>query len=118
MYPSGVTIDGSGNIYVTDNHRAQKFSPEGNFITQWRDDGRSDGQFRWPHGVVVDRSGNIYVIDTYNNRLQKFSERTTSEISLSMGWNTIAFTEDTGLLTAEEVCVQIINQGGTCEEID
>ncbi|MCP5017469.1 MAG: 6-bladed beta-propeller, partial [Ketobacter sp.] len=35
--PSGIAVDGSGNVYVVDfeNHRIQKFDSEGDFLTKW-----------------------------------------------------------------------------------
>ena len=36
-FPSGIDVDSSGNVYVTDesNHRIQKFDSNGKFITKW-----------------------------------------------------------------------------------
>lgn len=36
-YPSGVAVDSSGNVYVSDlhNNRIQKFTSDGKFITMW-----------------------------------------------------------------------------------
>ena len=71
---SGIAVDGSGNVYVTDwlNHRVQKFDGEGTFLTKWGTQGSGDGQFEQPQGIAVDGSGNVYVADTENDRVQKF----------------------------------------------
>ena len=39
--PRGVAIDSSGNVYVVDeqNHRVQKFSSDGAYITKWGGEG-------------------------------------------------------------------------------
>ncbi len=68
--PSGVAVDGSGDIYVADtgNRRIQKFDPDGNFIFKF---GTLAG-LAVPVGVAVDVSGDIYVADTGNDRIQKF----------------------------------------------
>jgi DNA-binding beta-propeller fold protein YncE len=73
--PTHVAVDAMGNVYVTDleNHRVQKFSSSGIFITKWGSQGSGDGQFNWPSGISVDSSGNIYVADNGNHRVQKFS---------------------------------------------
>ncbi len=78
--PSGLAIDSSNNLYVSDqlNHRIQKFDSNGNFITKWgRNGGDSssgdlDGEFRMPTGLGIDSSNNIFVADHQNHRIQKF----------------------------------------------
>ncbi len=74
-FSSGIDIDSSGYIYVADtgNHRIQKFSPDGTFITKWGTQGSSNGQLSFPSGIDIDSSGYIYVADTGNHRIQKFS---------------------------------------------
>jgi DNA-binding beta-propeller fold protein YncE len=64
-YPTGVAVDGSGNIYVADvgNDRIQKFDSEGNSLTKWGTAGTGDGQFSRPRGLAVDAAGNVYVTD-------------------------------------------------------
>ncbi len=73
--PSGIAIDTSGNVYITDRTHdpIQKFSSDGTFLTKWGSAGTGNGQFSSPEGVAVDSSGNVYVVDTYNSRIQKFS---------------------------------------------
>ncbi|MBI4287202.1 MAG: SBBP repeat-containing protein [Chloroflexi bacterium] len=73
--PYGVALDSLGSVYVADqwNHRIQKFSNSGRFLTKWGSYGSGDGQFINPHGVAVDGSGSIYVTDINNHRIQKFS---------------------------------------------
>ena len=73
--PSGVAVDGSGNVYVADtaNHRVHKFTSTGTFVRRWGTNGSGDGQFSNPRGVAVDGSGNVYVADTGNNRVQEFT---------------------------------------------
>jgi PKD repeat protein len=72
--PSGVAVDSSGNVYVSDsgNNRIQKFSSNGSFLDKWGSGGSGDGQFATPYGVIIDPSGNLYAADKYNNRIQKF----------------------------------------------
>ena len=73
--PKGVAVDGSGSVFVVDhdNHRVQKFGPEGEFLTKWGTFGEGDGEFNGPHAIAVDEAGNVYVSDGDNNRVQKFS---------------------------------------------
>ncbi|TMA57524.1 MAG: hypothetical protein E6J75_07440, partial [Deltaproteobacteria bacterium] len=73
--PSGVAVDGSGNVFVADtgNNRIQEFTNTGTFLAKWGTTGSGDGEFFAPYGVGVDTSGNIFVADTNNNRIQKFT---------------------------------------------
>jgi len=72
--PWGITVDGAGDVYVTDtgNHRIEKFDREGNFITQWGGFGNGDGQFNFPYGIAVDAKGSVFVVDSGNTRVQQF----------------------------------------------
>ena len=55
------------------NHRVQKFSPDGLFITKFGRFGSDAGQLNRPHGLCVSTDGKVYVADTDNNRIQVFS---------------------------------------------
>ncbi len=66
--PTGIAVDGSGNILVADtgNGRIEKFSPNGTFVTSIE---TTD-----PNGVATDRAGNIYVAEIGSkHRVQKLS---------------------------------------------
>src|SRR5439155_13214594 len=78
-YPFAVAPDDAGNVYVTDsyNHRIQKFTNTGAYLTQWGSHGSGNGQFRYPFGVATDAAGNVYVTDNSNNRIQKFTNMGT-----------------------------------------
>ena len=82
--PSGLTVDGNGNVYVADysNDRIRKVNNSG-IISEIAGDGFSgcigDGgeataaQINFPSDVVIDGSGNLFIADTYNNRIRKVS---------------------------------------------
>ncbi|MCK9356722.1 MAG: dockerin type I domain-containing protein [Dehalococcoidia bacterium] len=77
--PWGLAVDDDDNLYVADNynHRIQKFSSSGVFVTKWglpdANDASPGGYFENPTEVAVDSSGNVYVADNNNYRLQKFA---------------------------------------------
>ncbi len=81
-YPSGVTVDSTGNMYVADseNNRIQRLTTATDVWTAWGKsdggDGSGLGEFDYPDGIAVDNSGNIYVADADNNRIQKLTAAT------------------------------------------
>jgi DNA-binding beta-propeller fold protein YncE len=70
--PTGVAVDSGGKVYVADtnNHRVQKFTSTGAFLSQLGAFGGGGGQFNQPTGVAVNSDGDIYVLDRGNNRIQ------------------------------------------------
>ena len=72
--PRGIAIDSSGYVYVADkdNHRIQKFTSNGQFVTKWGSLGSNPGEFSYPKGIAVGSDGKVYVSDTGNNRIQVF----------------------------------------------
>jgi hypothetical protein len=80
--PSGVAVDGSGNVYVADhsNHKIRKVAPDGEVTTLAgsgatgsTDANSASASFNGPDGVAVDGSGNIYVADFNNHKIRKIS---------------------------------------------
>ena len=51
----GVAAASDGSVYVTDpfQHRIQKFTSEGVFVSKWGREGTGDGQFIQPATVAV-----------------------------------------------------------------
>jgi len=73
--PTGLFAESDGSIYVADNnnHRIQKFTSQGVFVSKWGMDGTGDGEFDQLNGIAVASDGSVYVADTNNHRIQKFS---------------------------------------------
>lgn len=80
-YPTGVAVDGNGNVYVADkdNHRIRKISTNGEVTTfAGSSEGSSEGngtaaQFKKPYDAVFDASGNMYVADSDNHKIRKIT---------------------------------------------
>ncbi|MGB4776045.1 MAG: NHL repeat-containing protein [Daejeonella sp.] len=80
-YPSGITVDAQGIIYVADtsNDRIRKIDPVSAKVTTLAGSGESDfadgiginAKFDSPEGITVDKNGIIYVGDTRNHRIRK-----------------------------------------------
>jgi sugar lactone lactonase YvrE len=78
--PTGIALDGSGNIYISDSNKIRMVTQQG-VVTTVAGNGRpsfADGVganagFNEPAGIAVDNSGNIYVADRGNNRIRKIN---------------------------------------------
>jgi DNA-binding beta-propeller fold protein YncE len=88
--PSGVAVDGSGNVYIVDsgNNRMLK---ETNSAGSYTESTVPTSALNNPSGVAVDGSGNVYITDSYNDRVLKetlsagsYSESTVPTSSLSV----------------------------------
>lgn len=94
QYPTGVAVDGSGNIWVADeyNYRVQEYNSSGTWLGSLGgtssacssclctgsscpvNNGSGNGQFSTLQGnIAIDSSNNVWVPDTYNHRVQKFN---------------------------------------------
>lgn len=73
--PFDISLDSNGNVYVADsgNHRIQKYSPDGKFLSSYGKKGQGPGEFQIIGGVAVDNEGRMYVTDRSTNRLKVLS---------------------------------------------
>lgn len=76
--PNDVALDSVGNIYVAQGHgsgepRILKFSPDGQFITQWGSRGYEPAQFVVAHAIEIDDSDTVYVADRENMRIHRYN---------------------------------------------
>ncbi|XP_065909002.1 E3 ubiquitin-protein ligase TRIM71-like [Dysidea avara] len=58
--PRGVTFDDEGHLYITDNHRVQKFTIDGDYLLHFGKNGSDDGEIILPDGLTV-HNGKVYV---------------------------------------------------------
>ena len=75
--PWGIAVGPDGSVYVSDtwNHRIQKFTANGEFVSMWGyfGQGETPDAFYGPRGVAVDADGRVYVADTGNKRIVVFT---------------------------------------------
>ena len=81
FYPAGLTVDGTGNLYIADysDHRIRMVAPSG-IISTVAGDGTAgfagDGgpataaELNFSVDVVFDHSGNFFIADMFNNRIR------------------------------------------------
>ncbi|MEX2235509.1 MAG: NHL repeat-containing protein [Cyclobacteriaceae bacterium] len=80
--PSGMVLDPSGNLYVSDhsNHCIRKITPRG-IVSTFAGTGqagfengyRTNATFNHPYGLAMDSKGNLYVGDVANHGIRKIS---------------------------------------------
>jgi len=84
-YPAGVAFDGSGNLFIADEHNQKVREVDGitGIINTVAGNGYLAGGFSgdgglatlaelwWDYGVAVDKSGNLFIADANNNRIRE-----------------------------------------------
>ena len=91
--PLGLTFDGAGNLYVTDNDACtiRKVAVATGTVTTLAGDvfssGAADGtgtaaRFRLPEALAADGMGNLYVADTFNSTVRKIQLANASVTTL------------------------------------
>ena len=69
--PAGIVIDNIDNIYVSSEHKLQKFTSSGELIKCIGQEGKKEGEFDFPRGVAL-CDNHVYVCDRNNHRIQVF----------------------------------------------
>lgn len=54
------------------NHLVHKFSPEGELLLTWGQQGTGPGEFGTVHNITVDQESRVYICDRSNDRIQVF----------------------------------------------
>jgi sugar lactone lactonase YvrE len=89
FYPSGLTVDNEGNLYIGEQHHILKINvqtdkvelfagADGRAVYGFKGDGGSakDAQFNGIRGLDYDLENKLlYVADTYNNRIRKIDNK-------------------------------------------
>ena len=86
IYPYGVAISHDGHILVTDNHRLQKLTFEGDCVKSVGSSKTGNGplQFNIPRGITVHpTTGQIFIADTFNHRIQVLNQVLNKDLTYS-----------------------------------
>lgn len=110
-YPTGITADGSNNLYVADslNLRIRKISGSnissvaGNGKLAYSGDGgaAANAQLDSPQAVAVDAAGNLYIADTGNNVVRRVARG--GAISTFAGNGQVGSGGDNGAATSAQL---------------
>ena len=70
--PLDMALDKAGNLYVLDsgNHRIQKFSPEGQYLSTIGRQGQGPGEFHFPTSLDVDKNDTLFVCSQFSKKIQ------------------------------------------------
>ena len=71
VYPRAIAFDDMNNVYVSSDHKLQKFTSSGELIKCVGRKGGEMGEFDDPRGVTL-YDNRVYVCDRYNHRIQVF----------------------------------------------
>jgi uncharacterized protein (TIGR03437 family) len=110
--PTGVAVDGSGNIYIADslNNRIRvvksgssiaTFAGNGGYSYSGDGGPATSAQLNAPHGVAADSAGNFYIADSGNNVVRKVSAG--GAITTLAGTGTAGFGGDGGVATSAQL---------------
>ena len=69
--PHGVAITPDNFILVSDKHRIQKISMDGDRVASVGEEGSGRQQFKYPDGIAISPiTGQVYIADWFNHRIQ------------------------------------------------
>lgn len=108
--PTGVALDGSGNLYIADTQNSAIrmvtaagiiSTVAGNELAGYGGDGSGAlaAELTKPSSVLLDSSGNIYIADSGNNVIRKVTKSTGNISTYAGNFNTPGYTGDGGQAT-------------------
>ena len=113
-YPTGVAVDGAGNIYIVDEYNGaiREVNAATGIISTVAGNGTigetgnggpaTSAELDYPYGEALDSAGNIYIADYYANTIRKVNAA-TGIISTVAGNGTGGYTGDGGPATSAEL---------------
>ena len=113
--PRGVAISHDGHILVTDEHRLQKLTFEGDFVKSVGNE-KIGLQFNDPVGIAVHpNTGQIYIADRYNHRIVILNNDLSYSTSFgSYGSEPEQFKQPLGLNFDKEGYLYVVDANNHC----
>ena len=71
IHPAGIATDDADNIYVSSDHKLQKFTSRGELIKCTGEKGKKEGELDVPRGLTL-YDNEVYLCDRNNHRIQIF----------------------------------------------
>jgi predicted membrane-bound mannosyltransferase/DNA-binding beta-propeller fold protein YncE len=110
--PWGVAVGPDSTVYVCDtwNHRIQRFSSQGEFISMWGFFGQGETPFAlWgPRDITINEEGQVFVTDTGNKRVVVFNQDGNFITQFgSAGYEPGQFNEPVGIAVDDDGLVYI-----------
>jgi len=109
--PSGVAVDSTGKLYVTDtnNQRVQILSTDGAFLGSWGTTGTTLSQFEEPGAIAIDSADRLYIGFDEFSGIQKYTTAgqflgrwgRAREDGVTMAIGAIAIDSDGGVYVSE-----------------
>ncbi len=125
-YPTGVVLDGAGNLYIADsyNHRIRNINATTYMITTVAGNGTEgynadyiaapSAELYYPYGVAVDGLGNLYIADTYNNRIRKVQNSAVTFGSENVGQSSTTYSFGFSFALGRQVgSIAVLTQGAS-----
>lgn len=69
-YPRGIAVTKDGHLLVSDNHKLQKITFQGEVLKCIGRSGLGDLEFSTPCGITITDDGKVYVVESGNHRVQ------------------------------------------------
>jgi sugar lactone lactonase YvrE len=70
--PEGIAVGNQVFVADGDNHRIQKFTREGTFLTKWNSTGDGFNEVQNPYVIAIGPAGNVYIADDQSKTVVKF----------------------------------------------
>lgn len=82
LYPTGVSFDKQGNLYVSDNSdEVFEFNSSFQLVNAWGANGATNGIFNYPVVSAEDGNGNVFVVNNNSDQVTKFNPATNTIFS-------------------------------------